>query len=64
MNNKGTDQTAQIARLVCEIVVRKLQTCFSSIEAHINGILICLFDLILYVPVNNLSVMLGRVFLG
>ena len=24
----------------------------------------CLFDLILYVPVNNLSVMSGRVFLG
>ena len=24
----------------------------------------CLFDLILYVPVNNFSVMLGRVFLG
>ena len=25
---------------------------------------ICLFDLILYVPANNLSVTLGRVFLG
>ena len=25
---------------------------------------ICLFDFILYVPVNNLSVMLGWVFLG
>ena len=25
---------------------------------------ICLFDLILYIPVNNFSVMLGRVFLG
>ena len=25
---------------------------------------VCLFDLILYLPVNNLSVMLGRVFLG
>ena len=24
----------------------------------------CLFDLILYVPVNNFSVMSGRVFLG
>ena len=24
----------------------------------------CLFDFILYVPVNNFSVMLGRVFLG
>ena len=26
--------------------------------------LICLFDLILYIPVNNFIVMLGRVFLG
>ena len=25
---------------------------------------VCLFDLILYVPVNNFSVMSGRVFLG
>ena len=25
---------------------------------------VCLFDLILYIPVNNLPVMLGRVFLG
>ena len=25
---------------------------------------VCLFDLIFYVPVNNLSVMLGRVFLS
>ena len=27
-------------------------------------IIVCLFDLILYVPVNNFSVMLGRVFQG
>ena len=26
--------------------------------------LFCLFDLILYIPVNNFSVMMGRVFLG
>ena len=25
---------------------------------------VILFDLILYVPVNNISVMLGRIFLG
>ena len=33
---------------------KSLHTCF----------LFCLFDLILYVPVNNLSDMSGRVFLG
>ena len=29
-----------------------------------NKLFVCLFDLILYVPVNNFSVMSGRVFLG
>ena len=27
-------------------------------------VIVCLFDLILYVPVNNLALTLGRVFLG
>ena len=27
-------------------------------------LIFCLFDLILYIPVNNFSVMLGRIFLG
>ena len=30
----------------------------------IATVLFCLFDLILYVPVNTLSVMSGQVFLG
>ena len=34
------------------------------INAKTIMIFVCLFDLTLYVPVNNLSVMSGRVFLG
>ena len=30
----------------------------------LGGDFVCLFDLILYVKVNNFSVILGRVFLG
>ena len=37
---------------------------FSLIPLVINTIIPCLFDLILYVPVNNFSVMWGWVFMG
>ena len=33
-------------------------------DVCVVGMAKCLFDLILHVPVNNLSVMSGRVFLG
>ena len=35
MNNKGTDQTAPMHRLVCDFVVHMKQTQFSINEAHI-----------------------------
>ena len=31
---------------------------------EIDFVFVCLFDLVLYVPVNNFSVMSGRVVLG
>ena len=37
-------------------------TCYAKEMATLC--FVCLFDLILYVPVNNFSVMSGRVFLG
>ena len=40
-------------------IVANSEDSFSRVEAHI-----VLFDLILYVPLNNISVMLGWVFLG
>ena len=42
------------------IMIQKLQHGYAKMP---SGIAIY-FDLILYVPVNNFSVMLGRVFLG
>ena len=36
----------------------------SSIKVYICPIYFCLFDLILYIQVNNFSVMSGRAFLG
>ena len=41
----------------------KFHLCVLSSINHYKGML-CLFDLILYVSVNNFSVMLGQVFLG
>ena len=35
----------------------------SSVNWYLNGLGFCLFDLILYAPVNNFVVMLGRAFL-
>ena len=36
---------------------------YQEAESEVKG-MICLFDLILYIPVNNLSVTSGQVFLG
>ena len=43
----------------------QIKVCF-NIELEILDCFlnVCLFDLVLYVPVNNFSVMSGRVFLG
>ena len=39
-------------------------TCTIHTDAQKKPDLVCLFDLILYVPVNNFSVMSGLVFLS
>ena len=49
--------------IICFGTKFKLEVEFTAIQSDNFGIF-CLFDLILYVPVNNFSVMLGRVFLG
>ena len=47
------------------LIIKYLAFFFAYSISHVqNDILVCLFDLILYVPVNNFSMMLGWVFLG
>ena len=41
-----------------------LRSKYRDIEHVHEGVCFCLFDLILYVPVNNFSAMSGCVFLG
>ena len=52
----------------CSIGSSKTALCpgseLSLLAFLISTIILCLFDLILYVPVNNFSVMPGWVFLG
>ena len=43
---------------------RQIKKFLALILSEVVCLFVCLFDLILYVPVNNLSVMSGRVFLG
>ena len=45
----------------CTIKAQSSRVCCSQRE---HTLYLCLFDLILYVPVNNVSVMSGQVFLG
>ena len=41
-----------------------LDNCCPQMKKNVVGVVFCLFDLILYIPVNNFSVMSGWVMLG
>ena len=50
----GAERTRHLYRSIMKCIFQKLRICM----------FVCLIDLLLYVPVNNLSVTSGRVFLG